>query len=150
MSQLDTIINIDQSIRLRGLAKLSEVQLHAALNSNLQLVKLRDQLHSDISSLNKSFEYQNQVQQQALLLQKKQLEYQIQEIEFRETQSFHKERMVKSKELLDDFTVLNDPYVQTVFMNDIIPELEIFIDESRNRLTEISDKEYCVNVNVNF
>ncbi len=146
MSKLDTILNVDQSIRLRGLGKLSEAQLKVALSSNQQLVSLKNKLGNEMGALQKSIAAQNKIQQQNLLLQQQQLEIQIRELEFKEIQKFHKERIVKCKEFLKDFSSLTDPYVQKAFVNDLFEQIEIFIDNSRQELSEIPDKEYCVAV----
>ena len=146
MSKLDTILNVDQSIRLRGLGKLSEAQLKVALSNNQQLVSLRNKIGTEMGALKKSIEAQNKIQHQNLLIQQQQLEIQIREIEFKETQKFHKERIVKCREFLTDFNSLTDSYVKEVFKNDLFQQIEAFVDESRQELSEIIDKEYCVNV----
>lgn len=139
MSRFDTLLNVDQSIRLKGLGKLSEAQLQVALESNKQLVSLKKQLGNEMRELQRAMESQNQIQQ-------RQLENQIREIEFKEIQKFHKERIVRCKEFLSDYGSITDPYVQYLFIRDLINKIEDLIDESRQVLSEIPDKEYCVNL----
>lgn len=153
MSKLDTFLNVDQSLSLRGLGKLSKAQLIVALNNNEQLVKLKSQLGGEMTSMNNLLAHQNAAQSEMLHLQKQQLknqqqflENQIKEIESRQLQKFHRERIVRCKEIVDDFKDSKDPYIQKVFLKDFIGPAEILIDESRSELDEITDKEFCLNL----
>lgn len=143
MSKIDTYLNIDQSIRLRGLSKISEAQLQVALQNNNELQKLRAQLSSDINQLHNLIDYQNEVQEQALLLQKQILENQIKEIEHKEIQKFHKQRLFQCKEYVNDYFKLSDTIVKTYFRTNFLLFTEQLIIESKSTLEEINDKEFA-------
>ncbi len=108
MSKLDTFLNLDQSFRLKGIAKLSKAQLAVTLQNNLELQKLRDQLDNDLNEVNNLLYEQNQAQSRTHALQEQILKNQIKEIEHRETQTFYKKRIFQCKEYLNDFNRLTD------------------------------------------
>jgi hypothetical protein len=144
MSKLDTYINIDQSLRLRGLSKLSEAQLKLTLENNLELQRLKNQLSSDLQNANDLLYQQNREQQRTYLLQEQILRNQIKEIEHREIQSFNKKRIFQCREYLNDFEKLKDLKVISHFKTIFILHIEHAINESKQKLEEITDKEFCL------
>src|SRR5665811_802673 len=106
MSRLDTYLNIDQSISLRGISKLSKAQLAIALQNNIELQRLRNQLGNDFNEVNNFLYEQNQTLRQTHALQKQILKNQVEEIEHTETQVFYKKRIFQCKEYLNDFNKL--------------------------------------------
>ena len=144
MSKLDTYLNIDQSLRLRGISKLSEAQLKLTLANNIELQQLRNQLSSDINSVNNLLYQQNREQQRTNLLQEQILGNQIKEIEHKEIQTFNKQRIFQCREYLNDFEKLTDLEVKSHFKTIFLPHIEQAINESKKKIEEISDKEFCL------
>lgn len=144
MSNLDTILNIDQSLKLRGISKLSKAQLAVALQNNIELQQLRNQLSNDLGEINNLLYEQNQAQLRTHALQEQILKNQIKEIEHRETLAFYKNRIFHCKEYLNDFNKLTDDNVKAHFRTSLLPYIDQAILESKEKVEEIRDKEFCM------
>ncbi len=160
MGNIDTLLNLDQSLRLRGLTKLSKAQLEVELANNQELQALRGQLSSDIgaltgnlgeltddvSELNNKIEHQTKVHKEALSLQNQILENQIREIEKKQNQNFHKQRLFQCKEYINDYYKLSDTEVKDYFKTNFLNLLDELVQDSKNALFEIKDKEFALNL----
>src|ERR1035437_345059 len=151
MSRLDTYINLDQSIRLRGISKLSKAQLAVELQNNIELQRLRNQLGNDLDEINdllyeqnKAQLEQNKAQRRTHALQEQILKNQIKEIEHRETQVFYKKRIFQCQDYLNDFDRLTDNDVKSHFKTVLLPYISEAISESKEKVEEIKDKEFCL------
>ena len=151
MNKLETYLNIDQSIRLRGISKLSKAQLAVELQNNFELQQLRNQLGNDLGEINDLLYEQNRTQIEQVraqrrthALQEQILKNQIKEIEHRETQTFYKKRIFQCKDYLNDFNRLTDNDVKSHFKTILLPYISEAILESKEKVEEIKDKEFCL------
>lgn len=146
MTKLDTLLNIDQSLQLRGIANLNKAQLAVTLANNVELKRIKNDLNTKIDEVNKLLVIQNNAQIEIIEHQKNILQNQIIEIERRETQKFHKKRVFIIKEYIIDYENLNDSDVKNYLLKRFLPVCLEYLHESKNVLDEIFDKEYCLDL----